>query len=127
MEENKTNVQDATVGIVAYITLIGFIIAIVLNGSKEGDEKKFGAFHLRQALGLIITSIGVYIVIMILTFLLLAISYKMIFLISIISMLLYLGILAFLIIGIINASNKTMKPLPLIGDMINKTLGTTFE
>lgn len=127
MEENKANVQDATVGIVAYITLIGFIIAIVLNGSKEGDEKKFGAFHLRQALGLIITSIGVYIVIMILTFLLLAISYKMIFLISIISMLLYLGILAFLIIGIINASNKTMKPLPVIGDMINKMLGSTFE
>lgn len=127
MEEKKANVQDATVGIVAYITLIGFIIAIILNGSKEGEEKKFGAFHLRQALGLIIFSIGAMIVIWILTFLLLAISLKMLFIVSIVTLVVYLGILACLIIGIVNAANKTYKPLPVIGDMINKMLGSTFE
>jgi uncharacterized membrane protein len=39
----------------------------------------------------------------------------------------YLGILALLIIGIINASNGEKKPLPLVGEFIEKTLKNTFE
>lgn len=125
--ETTSEIKDATVGIVAYITLIGFIIAIVLNGSKEGEEKKFGAFHLRQALGLIIFSIGFYIVIAILSAVLLSISWTMLSIVSILGMVLWLGVLALLIMGIMNAANKTYKPLPVIGEMINKMLGKTFE
>ncbi len=40
--------EDKTVAIVAYLTLIGFIIAIILNGQKK---TALGAFHLRQMLG----------------------------------------------------------------------------
>ncbi len=126
MSENS-NIKDATVGIVAYITLIGFIIAIILNGNKEGEEKKFGAFHLRQALGLIIGAVGIYIVLMILSMILLSISLKMLFIISILSMLIWLGFLALLIMGIVNAVNKTYKPVPLIGEFSSKILGAAFE
>lgn len=127
MEENKEQVQDTTVGVVAYITLIGFIVAIVLNGNKSGDEKKFGAFHLRQALGLIIFAVGSYIAILILSAILVAISWKLLTIISIFSLLLWLSILGLMIVGIINASNKTTKELPVIGGMVNKMFGTAFD
>jgi hypothetical protein len=42
-----------TKAIVAHITLIGWIIALVLNG-QEKDE--YAAFYIRQMLGLIIIS-----------------------------------------------------------------------
>ena len=41
-------------GIVAYITLIGWIIAIATNDPKD----KFASFHIRQMLGLLITGVG---------------------------------------------------------------------
>ena len=44
--------EDKTVAILAYITLIGFIIAIVLHGQKK---TALGAFHLRQMLGIFLT------------------------------------------------------------------------
>lgn len=123
---NDGQVQDATVGIIAYITLIGFIIAIILNNDKQGTDKKFGAYHLRQALGLIIFSVGAYIVIMLLTSMMLF-SLSMLAVVGFLSLIVWLGILTLLILGIVNAANKQMKPLPLIGGMINKMLGSTFE
>lgn len=127
-QQNKTaDIQDATVGIVAYITLIGFIIAIILNGSKTGEEKKFGAFHLRQALGLIIFAVGLYIVLMILTMMMLSVSLGMLAIISFLSMILWLGLLTLLILGIVNAANKTYKEVPVIGKFSTKILGSTFE
>ncbi len=127
MENEKANINDNTVGILAYITLIGFIIAIVLNSNKEGEEKKFGAFHLRQALGLIIFSVGAYIVILLLTTILMSISWALLAIVSFISLVLWLGILALLILGIVNAANKTFKEVPVIGKLSSKMLGSTFE
>src|ERR1039458_6961249 len=46
--------EDKTVAIVAYLTLIGFIVAIIIHSSKK---TKLGAFHLRQMLGFILTAI----------------------------------------------------------------------
>ncbi len=37
-----------TVGIVAYITLIGWLVALVLNNPKS----EHGSFHIRQSLGI---------------------------------------------------------------------------
>jgi len=124
---NDGQVEDATVGIVAYITLIGFIIAIILNNDKKGEEKNFGAYHLRQSLGLIICSIGIYIVLMILSAILIAISWRMLTIVSILSMVVWLGILALMVLGIVNASSKQKKGLPIIGDIIDKMLGKTFD
>jgi uncharacterized membrane protein len=120
-------VEDKTVGILAYITLIGFIVALVLNQNKQGEEKRFGAFHLRQALGLIICAIGVFIVFAILSTIFMMISFSLLAIVSLLSTLIWLGFLALLIIGIINAANGTFKEVPLIGTLSSKMLGKAFE
>ena len=125
--EEKANINDNTVGVIAYITLIGFIIAIVLNSNKEGEEKKFGAFHIRQALGLIIFAVGTYILFAILTMLLITISFGLAGIVGILSMLIMFGFLALLIMGIVNAANKTYKEVLVIGKFSSKILGAAFE
>jgi uncharacterized membrane protein len=126
-EQQLSPELDKTVGIVAYITLIGFIISIVLNSSKTGEEKKFGAFHLRQALGLIIFSIGTVIALTIVTVIFVLILPFLGVLFGLLMNLVWLGILALLIIGIINAANGTYKEVPVIGKFSTKFLGNTFE
>jgi uncharacterized membrane protein len=127
MSNEQAEIKDNTVGVVAYITLIGFIIALVLNGNKEGEEKKFGAFHLRQALGLIIFAVGIYIIFFMLTAVLMMISLQMLAIISMLSLLIWLGFLALLILGIVNAANKTYKEVPVIGKLSSKMLGSAFD
>lgn len=120
-------IADKTVGILAYVTLIGFIIALVLNQNKEGEEKRFGAFHLRQALGLIIFAIGIFIGFTILTTIVAMISFSLLALFSLLSTLIWLGFLALLILGIVNAANGQFKEIPLIGGLSSKMLGKAFE
>lgn len=120
-------IDDKTVGILAYITLIGFIIALVLNQNKEGEEKKFGAFHLRQALGLIIFAIGIFIAFAILSSILMMISISLFTIVSLLSTLIWLGFLALLILGILNAANGTYKEIPLVGGLSTKMLGKAFD
>lgn len=43
------NTDPKTIGIIAYLTLVGWIVAIVLNNPKT----EYASFHLRQSLGLI--------------------------------------------------------------------------
>ncbi len=119
--------EDKTIGILAYITLIGFIVALVLNQNKQGEEKRFGAFHLRQALGLIICAIGVFIVFAILSTIFMMSSFSLLAIVSLFSTLIWLGFLALLIVGIINAANGTFKEIPLIGTLSSKMLGKAFE
>lgn len=123
----EVEVEDKTIGILSYITLIGFIVALVLNQNKQGEEKRFGAFHLRQALGLIICAIGVFIVFAILSTIFMMISFSLLAIVSLFSTLIWLGFLALLIVGIINAANGTFKEIPLIGTLSSKMLGKAFE
>lgn len=120
-------VNDKIVGILSYLTLIGFIIGIILNNDKKGEEKAFGAFHLRQSLGLIIVSIGFYIAYAIVATILLAIGAVFSFLVSLIYITLVLALFALIIIGIINAVNGEKKELPIIGSYASKMLKNTFE
>jgi len=103
--------EDNTVAVVAYITLIGFIIALIMHNN---NKTKLGAFHLREMLGLIIFSVGLWII----------------SLIPFIGFVLYvigvIGLFVFWLLGLINAINKEMKPLPLIGDIFQKWFATTF-
>ncbi|MDX1447415.1 hypothetical protein [Lishizhenia sp.] len=108
MEKNKLP------SIITYITIIGFIVALVLNNDKQGDDKRFNAFHLRQSLGLLI-------------------------LITVLSTLLRLlhldtvnGILNLLyfiicILQIVGAANGEYKYVPYIGKKIDQTFGRLFE
>jgi uncharacterized membrane protein len=49
--ENVTKSKNTA--IVAYMTIIGSVIAIFMN--QEEDRTEFGSFHIRQALGLFIS------------------------------------------------------------------------
>ncbi len=127
MEIETRQELDKTVGIVAYMTLIGWIIALVMNGEKKGEEKSFGAFHLRQMLGLIIFGFGSGIIYMILGMILLFIPGIGWILMVLIQLGLFGGLLALWIMGVIAASNGEKKQIPIIGGLIHKMLGTTFE
>jgi uncharacterized membrane protein len=106
-------------GIVAYMTLIGWIVALVSNGSKQGEEKSFTAFHLRQMLGLIILAIGLNIVTVVLVFIP--------FLGWLVQLVLFFGLLAFWILAVVGASNGEKKELPIVGAVIQNVFGKAFE
>jgi uncharacterized membrane protein len=108
--------EDKTVAIIAYITLIGFIIALVMHSSKK---TKLGAYHLRQMLGLILTGIVCWPINIILAF------------IPILGWLCMLGIffcmVGLWIMGLIAALNGQMKPTPVLGPMYQKWFANAFN
>jgi uncharacterized membrane protein len=81
-----------TKAIVAHITLIGWIIALVLN-SQEKDE--FASFYIRQMLGLIILSF--------------------VSIIPILGWIVGIAILILWILSIIGAASGEMKLTPVVG------------
>ena len=52
--ENNTVSDGKAMAIISYITLVGTIIAIIVNSS---GKKPFTSFHIRQAFGLLLTQI----------------------------------------------------------------------
>ncbi len=108
--------EDKTVAIVAYLTFIGFIAAIIIHSNKK---TKLGAFHLRQTLGLFLTSIAVVFCEFILVFIPI-LGWLAIFA-------LYIGLLVLWIMGLIAAIKGEMKPMPAMGPLYQKWFGTTFD
>ena len=102
--EQSTIDQGKTMAIIAYITLIGTLIAWFMNKDKNNE---FAKFHIGQALRAWLAGI----VISILASILVAISGVGIF-----GYLTYAGwVLA--ILGLINAVNGKMEKIPLVGDI----------
>lgn len=108
--------EDKTVAILSYLTLLGFIVAIILHMNKK---TKLGAYHLRQALGLFITAFAVGLCQIVLLFI------PIIGWLAIVA--LWFGFLAMLVLGFISAINGQMKPVPVVGPMYQKWFGTAFE
>ena len=108
--ENNTAIpqQDKgkTVAILSYCTLIGFIIALVMNGDQN-NKSELGVFHIRQALGIFLTSFAVGFVSIILVFIP--------FLGGLLVMAAYIGILVFWIMGLVAAIGGEKKAVPLLG------------
>jgi len=104
--------EDKTVAIVSYLTLIGFLVAVIIHSNKK---TKLGAFHLRQMLGFIITSFAVIIllIIPIIGWILIPVF--------------YICMLVLWVMGLIAAINGQMKPMPVVGPMYQKWFGTTFD
>ncbi len=50
MDNNQDNGKQ--IAIIAYLTIIGTVIAILMNSD---DKKEFASFHIRQALGIFIS------------------------------------------------------------------------
>ncbi|SEL63981.1 MULTISPECIES: DUF4870 domain-containing protein [Maribacter] len=101
--ENKTTVvnEGKNIAIIAYITIIGLIIAYVMNNDKKDA---FAAYHIKQSLGLAATGLALGIVGMI------PILGWIINILGII-VLLYMWVM-----GLMNAINGKESPVPFLGE-----------
>lgn len=95
--------DNKTVSIVSYITIIGWLIAFFV-GKDNADA--MAKYHLRQGLGLFIVSFLYGVAVNILAYI-----SPLLGMLGLVSIL----FLVLMIIGIINASNEQQKPLPVIG------------
>lgn len=100
------NNKGKTVAILSYITIIGFIIALVMNNDEQ-NKSDLGVFHMRQALGIHLTAIAFSFV----QFILLAIPIVG----WLANLAITLGILVFWILGLIAAINSEKKAVPILG------------
>lgn len=100
---------NRTMAIVAYITLIGWVVAY-LSYRKSDDKSPFVQYHLSQSLGIIIFSIALSIASGILVGILPALA-TLFYIISLCPFILML-------LGIITASNEAQRPIPLIGKLV---------
>ncbi|MGB3870596.1 MAG: hypothetical protein WBG34_14925 [Flavobacteriales bacterium] len=108
----NTAMEDKTTAIIAYITLIGFIIAIILHGQKK---TALGAFHLRQMLGIVVVGFASYILVFIPILGWLAMAA-----LGIISLIMW-------IMGLIAAVNGEMKPAPILGAKYQEWFKNAFN
>lgn len=96
----SSGTDPKVVGIISYITLIGWIVALVLNNPKSAH----GSFHIRQSLGVLLTAVisGFVLVIPVLGWIAGLIGY----------------VLAFVmwIMGLISAVQGEQKVVPVLGD-----------
>jgi uncharacterized membrane protein len=90
-----------TKSIIAHITIIGWLIALILNNQNEGAKDEMTSFYLRQLLGLYLAGI-------ILTF------------IPIIGWLASIVVLIFWIISLLGSLSGDMKKVPLLGDQFQE-------
>ncbi len=107
-----TTGEDKTVAIVAYLTLIGFIAAVIIHSNKK---TKLGAFHLRQMLGFMLSwfAVIILIIIPIIGWILIPVF--------------YICMIVLWIMGLIAAINGQMKPMPVVGPLYQKWFGTIFD
>jgi uncharacterized membrane protein len=92
--------EDRTVAVLSYITLIGFIAAIFMH---QNHKTPLGAFHLRQMLGMLLTSAAgaVFGVVPILGW--------------IVWFLVVICVFVLWILGLLAALRGDMQPVPILG------------
>lgn len=103
--------EDRTVAIVSYLTLIGFIVAVVLHSSKK---TVLGAFHLRQTLGLMVAGVALWVIAMVPV------------LGWIISIIGFLFLFVLWLMGLIAAAGGQLKPVPVLGEHFQKWFAGAF-
>lgn len=107
MESYKETKQEKTTAIIAYVTVIGTIVALFMN---RENKNSFVYFHVRQALGLWIT------------FFIMG-AFTSTFSNSwLISTPFYISIFALLSFGLITAANGEEKPAPILGPYLQQGL-----
>ncbi|HTJ00261.1 MAG TPA: DUF4870 domain-containing protein [Dongiaceae bacterium] len=104
--------EDRTIAIVSYLTLLGFIVALVLHSNKK---TQLGAYHLRQMLGFFIT--GLCMPILMFIPILGWIAFPIV----------GICLFVFWIMGLIAAINGQMKPMPVVGPLYQKWFANTFQ
>jgi len=107
MEENKvagnTVEEGKTTAIISYITIIGLIIAIIMNSSKKNS---FAQFHIRQMVGLsVLALINQYVIGRF---------------IPMASMVIGLGLIVLWVIAFIGVMQGEEKKIPLLGEQFQE-------
>ncbi|TAK97026.1 DUF4870 domain-containing protein [Patescibacteria group bacterium] len=97
--------KNKAMAIVGYIVQILFFVPLV---TEDGKKSPFAKFHANQQLNLLLFGAGAYIASMVLV----AVSFGMLFFVP---MLVWIADLVLIVMGVINAANGEMKPLPVIG------------
>ena len=98
--ENYSVKEGKTIAIISYITFIGTIIAFIMNQNKKNA---FAAFHIRQAIGIILLGFAVSFVDSYINS-------------SFIDALLGMGVFVLWVMGLISAIQGEEKRIPLLGD-----------
>jgi len=110
-----SSTEDRTVAVLTYITIIGFIVALIIHSNKKTS---LGSFHLRQGLGLLVTAI------------VLAVGGVILAMIPILGWIALLAAwVCFFImwlLGLINAATGQQKPSPILGAQYQKWFSGAF-
>ena len=96
--------EGKTIAIISYITIIGTIIAFIMNNDKHNS---FAAFHIRQAIGLALLGVSVSIL-------------RNYISLGFVGNLLGIGVIVLLVIGLIGAIQGEEKRVPLLGDQFQE-------
>ncbi len=95
--------DDKTKSIVAHLTLIGWVIALVMNQSDKGENT---SFYLRQNLGLTVIAIAGSVIGM--------------FTLGIISTIVSIAVAVLWVLSLLGALSGEKKPSPVVGDMFQQ-------
>jgi uncharacterized membrane protein len=95
--------NNKTLSIVSYITLIGWLIAYFSGKDKADNLLKY---HLKQSLGLAIVSIVLNVILSVIGAIIPSLSF-----LSMVGWVIFI----FWVLGIINAANSVEKPVPVFG------------
>lgn len=97
---NALSTDEKNIAIISYITLIGLIVAFIMNNDKK---QVFPSYHIKQSLGLGLTGLALSVV-------------GMIPILGwIVSFLGFLALLYLWIIGLVNAISGKQQPIPFLG------------
>lgn len=100
-ESKLVNEEAKRIAIISYITIIGLVIAFVMNNEKQLD---FAKYHIRQSLGLCVTGFGLGVI-------------GLIPILGWIINLLGIFVLVYMwIVALVNALNGKEKPAPFLGE-----------
>lgn len=97
--------EGKTIAIISYLTLVGLIIAFVMNSDKKNG---FAAFHIRQSIGVMLSGV----------------------VLGLVNIIPFLGWLVFIVgwvfitimwvTGLLNAVNGKEKPVLVLGEKFNE-------
>lgn len=109
---NPVDSQDVEKNkVMAILAYLGILVLIPIFAAKDS---KFARYHANQGLVLLLVSVVYWVAYEIVSTIILSISWRLYFLISLLALVgIVFAVLA--IIGIINAANGQCKPLPVIG------------
>jgi uncharacterized membrane protein len=107
IQPQAASTEDKTAAILSYITILGFIVAIIIH---NGKKTALGAYHLRQALGFMILGVVVYVCFIVLAFI------PIVRVLDLIAFrIMGIAMLVLWIMGLIAAVNARRSPCPLLG------------